>query len=95
MIEEERYFSCGFGIGVYRRRDHYHLFLMFPEWSKSTVFQTVNKNHLHAEHALFDRTDFKSVTSSNLPALAGSGLVYIGIWLLDLFKLFRAGVLFI
>jgi len=48
MIEEERYFSCGFGIGVYRRRDHYHLFL-----------------------------------------------IYIGIWLSDLFKLFRAGVLFI
>ncbi len=49
--------------------------LMSLEWSKSTVFQTVNKNHLHAAHALFQRTDFKSVTISNLPALAGSGLV--------------------
>ena len=35
---------------------------MSPEWSKSTVFQTVNKIYLHAEHVHFEKTDFKSVT---------------------------------
>jgi len=47
---------------------------MSPKWSKSTVFQTVNKVYLHAEHAPVEKTDFKSVATSNLPALAGSGL---------------------
>ena len=55
--------------------------LISMEWFKSTVFQTVAKNHLHAEHAPFEKTDLKSVTLLNLPALAGSGLVIFIVWL--------------
>ena len=29
--------------------------LISMEWFKSTVFQTVNKNHLHAEHAHIEK----------------------------------------